>query len=143
MKTREELLGTTGWSRTNLPEGWKVTEGRANIERDLFIYDGDVTRATTEGQNSDFCDFASTFYITPDVAATPMSGNAVEHPDHYGGEDNPYECIKVIEAWGLNYHLGSVLKYLNRAGKKDPSKKEEDLRKALWYLKRELEKDTH
>jgi hypothetical protein len=43
---------------------------------------------------------------------------SVDHPAHYGGEDNPYEAIKVVEAWGLDFHLGNVVKYISRAGKK-------------------------
>jgi hypothetical protein len=64
--------------------------------------------------------------------------NAVNHPLHYGGEDNPYEAIKVIESWGLNFNLGNVIKYISRAGKKDDI--QQDLEKALWYLQRELGK---
>ncbi len=59
----------------------------------------------------------------------------VNHPDHYGGESNPYEAIKVIEAWDLNFHLGNVVKYISRAGKKSKSSVE-DLKKAEWYLSR-------
>lgn len=58
----------------------------------------------------------------------------VEHPSHYGGEHNQYEAIKVIEAWNLNFHLGNVVKYISRAGKKDNLL--EDLKKARWYLDR-------
>lgn len=62
---------------------------------------------------------------------------AVDHPAHYGGADNPYEAIRVIEAWGLGFCLGNTVKYISRAGKKseDPI---EDLEKAQWYLAREL-----
>lgn len=60
-------------------------------------------------------------------------------PTHYGGEENPFEPIKVIEAWGLNFHLGNVVKYIPRAGKKDPNKEIEDLKKARWYLNRHIE----
>ena len=35
---------------------------------------------------------------------------AVNHPIHYGGEGNQYEAIKVIEAHGLDFHLGNVVK---------------------------------
>ncbi len=63
----------------------------------------------------------------------------VDHPEHYGGEDNTYEAIKVIQAWDLNFCLGNVLKYIARAGEKDPEKELEDLKKALWYLQREVE----
>lgn len=59
---------------------------------------------------------------------------AVDHPDHYGGADNPYEAIKVIDAWGLGFSLGNTVKYISRAGKKDPQKTVEDLEKARWYL---------
>ena len=61
----------------------------------------------------------------------------VDHPQHYGGEGDTYEAIKVIEAWSLGFHLGNVLKYLSRAGKKNS--KLEDLRKAQWYLNRYIE----
>jgi hypothetical protein len=49
------------------------------------------------------------------------------------------EVIEFIEDQKLGYHLGSVVKYVCRAGKKDPSKEVEDLEKAVWYLKREIE----
>lgn len=47
-----------------------------------------------------------------------------------GGKDNPYETVKVIKAWGLfnDFLLGSVIKYISRAGKKDDYL--EDLEKA-------------
>lgn len=65
---------------------------------------------------------------------------AVNHPDHYGGKDNPYEAIKVIEAWKLGFNLGSALRYICRAGKKDKEKEIEDLEKAKWYINREIQK---
>lgn len=58
----------------------------------------------------------------------------VNHPPHYkaGG----VETIDFIEAKDLNYRLGNVVKYVTRAGKKgDPI---EDLKKARWYLDREI-----
>jgi hypothetical protein len=60
----------------------------------------------------------------------------VNNPKHYGGKQNTYEAIKVIEAWELNFHLGNVIKYISRAGKKDKTKLKEDLEKAKWYLDR-------
>lgn len=60
----------------------------------------------------------------------------VDHPQHYGGADNPYEAIKVIEAWGLGFNLGNTVKYISRAGKKDDLL--QDLKKARWYLDREI-----
>jgi len=66
--------------------------------------------------------------------------NQVNHPKHYGGKSNPFETIKVIEAWELDFHLGNVVKYLSRAGKKNHSYRKmlEDLRKAQWYLARKI-----
>ncbi len=66
-----------------------------------------------------------------------MSANAVNNPSHYGGKDNPYEAIKVIEAWDLGFHLGNTVKYISRAGKKDDIV--QDLEKAKWYLERKIE----
>ena len=65
--------------------------------------------------------------------------DSVNHPTHYGGEDNTYEAIKVIESWGLDFCLGNVVKYISRAGKKDPTKELEDLKKAVWYLNRRIQ----
>jgi len=62
---------------------------------------------------------------------------AINHPTHYGGEDNPYEAIKVIEAWEVGFNLGNTLKYISRAGKKDNII--QDLEKALFYLDREIQ----
>jgi len=60
----------------------------------------------------------------------------INHPNHYGGKDNPYEAIKVIEAWELGFNLGNTIKYISRAGKKENLL--EDLKKAAWYLDREI-----
>ena len=68
-----------------------------------------------------------------------MSGEMVNNPLHYGGVDNPYEAIKVIEAWGLDFHLGNTVKYISRAGIKNPEKELEDLKKAAWYLQRRID----
>ena len=43
-----------------------------------------------------------------------MAKESVNHPSHYGGENNQYEAIKVIEAWNLGFHLGNVVKYISR-----------------------------
>jgi hypothetical protein len=61
------------------------------------------------------------------------------HPSHYGGESNPYEVIKVIEVWNLDFHLGNTVKYISRAGKKGTDKELQDLKKALWYLERKIQ----
>lgn len=65
-----------------------------------------------------------------------MKDETVNHPAHYGGGDNPYEAIRVVEAWQLDFCLGNVIKYISRAGKKGDAL--EDLKKARWYLDRKI-----
>ena len=62
----------------------------------------------------------------------------VNHPSHYGGAENVYEAIKVIESWDLDFHLGNTVKYISRAGKKDTDKELQDLKKAMFYLERKI-----
>ena len=63
----------------------------------------------------------------------------VNHPAHY--TDGGIEVIDFIEAKRLGYHLGNVVKYICRAGKKGTNNGLEDLRKAQWYLKRAIERN--
>ena len=62
----------------------------------------------------------------------------INHPDHYWGKENPYEAIKVINAWGYDkdFYLGNAVKYLSRAGKKDDAI--QDLKKAIWYIEQKI-----
>ena len=62
----------------------------------------------------------------------------VNHPSHYGGSENVYEAIKVIENWDLDFHLGNTVKYISRAGKKGTDKELQDLKKAMFYLERKI-----
>ena len=75
-----------------------------------------------------------------------MGGNEVSakekinHPSHYnmGG----IEVIDAIESWGLGegFNRGNAIKYIARAGRKDPDTEIEDLRKAEWYIDREMKR---
>ena len=62
---------------------------------------------------------------------------AVNHPEYYkrGG----IEAIDAIEAWGLGFNLGNVVKYIARAGHKTKDSLR-DLKKAEWYLSREIKR---
>lgn len=55
------------------------------------------------------------------------------HPAHYAG-NRKYEPIDVIADWDLDFNLGNVVKYISRAGRKNPDKVLEDLKKAQFYL---------
>ena len=79
-------------------------------------------------------------YVGEGPCQCSLPKEMVNHPIHYGGYDNPYEAIKVIEAWDLDFHLGNTVKYISRAGKKGCDNEFQDLNKALWYLKRKIQK---
>lgn len=64
--------------------------------------------------------------------------DAVNQPSHY--TQGSIECIDYIEDKNLNFHRGNAVKYITRAGVKDQSREIEDLRKAVWYLNREIER---
>lgn len=66
-----------------------------------------------------------------------MTRNPIDSPSHYA-EGRRYETIDVIEDWNLGFRIGNAVKYLSRAGRKDPSKTVEDLKKAVWYINREI-----
>lgn len=68
------------------------------------------------------------------VLQPPAPCDAVNHPPHYTA--GRFEVIDVIEDWKLNFHLGNAIKYVARAGKKGDAL--EDLKKAAWYLAREI-----
>ena len=72
------------------------------------------------------------------VLALSVMSDPVEAPSHYV-DGRKYQPLDVIEDWGLGYHLGNVLKYVARAGRKGD--KLEDLRKAAFYLRREIERE--
>jgi uncharacterized protein DUF3310 len=64
----------------------------------------------------------------------------VQHPAHYGG-DVPHEVWKCLHAWGLDRdaYLWTAVKYIARAGKKNPREFLTDLKKAQWYLNKKIE----
>lgn len=63
---------------------------------------------------------------------------AINHPSHYL-KNTGFEVIDVIKAWKLDFNLGNAVKYIARAGKKDPAKYNEDLSKAIWYINNLIE----
>lgn len=74
-------------------------------------------------------------YRPTGVPASVVS-DAVEHPPHYMAHPSGVECIQITEHMGFN--LGNVIKYVWRADLKDDAI--EDLRKAAWYLDREIQR---
>ena len=62
----------------------------------------------------------------------------VNHPKHYTTHPSGVECIQITEH--MNFCLGNAVKYLWRAGLKDGEDELKDLKKAIWYINRELER---
>jgi hypothetical protein len=67
----------------------------------------------------------------------PKFPDPVNNPSHY--TSGKIEVIDFIEDQKLGFHLANALKYIARAGKKDPNKTQEDLEKAIWYIKRHIQ----
>ena len=67
-----------------------------------------------------------------------MANDAVNHPSHY--TDGKIEVITYIDDKNFNYCRGNAIKYISRAGKKNPEKEIEDLEKAEWYIHHEIER---
>ncbi len=78
-------------------------------------------------------------YATGAVVITGES--QVHHPSHYQGK-NGIEVIDFIEDHQLGFNLGNAVKYIARAGRKEPAKKKQDLEKAIWYVRRAIDKNT-
>lgn len=69
-----------------------------------------------------------------EITGRPARVDLINHPPHHAGDR--FECIAVIEAYRLGFHLGNAFKYLVRHERKGTPR--QDLEKALWYLDRFL-----
>ena len=67
-----------------------------------------------------------------------MAHDPVNSPKHYTSHPSGVECIDIVEHYGFN--LGNTIKYLWRAGLKDDNDDLQDLKKARYYLDREIKK---
>ena len=111
-----------GYPHLETPEEKEAFDGKIEVGTEI----GGLTLTKN---SEDMYRWVRTSMLEP-VVETDM----VNHPPHYtsGG----IETIDFIEAKGLNYHLGQVIKYVSRAGKKGDAL--QDLQKARWYLDREI-----
>jgi hypothetical protein len=119
--------GCTGTAR----EGGRYCDEHAVVEHAL----GDHGHRYMESR---LRDLQVAFSAVPLATAVPVrpEPNTVDHPRHYNV--GKIEAITVIEDWNLGFNLGNCLKYLARCDHKGNAV--EDLKKALWYLQRELER---
>ena len=72
-----------------------------------------------------------------DLISANAINDPVNHPAHY--TTGKIEVIDFIDDKGLGFCLGNAVKYIARAGKKDPVKTVEDLQKAVWYINHHIE----
>lgn len=68
-----------------------------------------------------------------------MAENNVDHPAHYNAHPSGVECIDIVEH--MSFNVGNAIKYLWRADEK--GRPIEDLEKAAWYIRREIERRTN
>lgn len=87
--------------------------------------------ATVECTNDDKCQC--------NVCVSKRANDIINWPKHYNS--SKIQPIDAIESWKLDFCLGNAVKYLARAGKKDPTKLKEDLQKAIWYIQRYIDKE--
>ncbi len=66
-----------------------------------------------------------------------MTNDPVNHPTHYTNHPSGIECIQVTEHF--NFCIGNAIKYLWRNGLKDGNSNIQDLKKAIWYINREIQ----
>lgn len=110
----------------------------------------DFSKAVRESYNTDRPDIGKEFDAEPgsswdeqsaqewvDFCDKLTENNDVEHPTHYTEHPSGIECIEITEH--LNFCIGNAIKCLWRAGLKTPDKIK-DLKKACWYINREIKR---
>ncbi len=114
----------------------KCTHGKGMHSQTMYFPSGSKSHTACGAVNEETQGYCSCMEFEESNMGPAES---VDHPNHYGG-DTVYECIKVIEAWGLGFNLGNVLKYISRNGKKPNVDAIEDLKKAANYIQFEIKK---
>lgn len=134
-----------------------IDNGKMKVvkEYDVQMNYGEMSKAREEGTESKYClsealntnDPETLETIRRECAALGCNvclakedeSDNINWPKHYNtGKIQP---IDVIEDWKLDFRLANALKYIARAGKKDSNKIKQDLEKALWYIKRFIDKE--
>ena len=113
----------------NEEEFSKVMEAGSDGVALIEYVDGKPT-----GKNAVFKPVTISKSIEANKAKPKQNDKDYIRPDYYGGEANIYEPRKVIKAWGLDWNLGTALKYIERRGNKQGETTLKDLKKALTYI---------
>lgn len=149
---------TTGWTATDEAKAWarleeetRALQAQAPPAEDAHEEPTPAKLWTRSEQAASFLESLEGLAAREQLRARPLSAESendiaesyraerVNHPSHYHAESG-LEVIDIIEAWSLNFNRGNALKYIARAGHKDPAREAEDLKKALWYIRRELQR---
>ena len=119
--------------RCNQPNWHSPCDGCLSEEEIMGFLrpDQEATRNTIESMHDATCKC--------NTCLSQRTNDVINWPKHYNM--GKIEVIEAIESWDLDFRLANVIKYVARAGKKDPNKLKEDLMKAKWYLERFLEKE--
>lgn len=113
-------------------------EGRAHaVFKPLSRFRHGIARLAHQRRLRKFCVGVSAYLAPRSLprAASVMTRGDTVNPRHYA-DLGRYSSLHVTEAWEAGYHIGQVLKYLQRAPHKGTEL--DDLRKARWYLQRHL-----
>ena len=163
LKGFEAWLGLECEAEENPPADNKAEKLSKKLET-VFMTNGDkiksmdnaeLAKVLCQSKEFDKCNYCS--YLTSDTLychkescvdgikawlESPTEENQpadnVNHPAHY--TSGQIEVIDFIEDKGLGFHLGNAVKYISRAGRKNPDNTIEDLRKAVWYINRQIQR---
>jgi hypothetical protein len=128
-------IETTQWESFTAGTWYTLQAGNAD---GLHVKSGSSRWPFVEGDTSDIKHFDLDNARWPEGTEAPKTEfNNVTKPAHYA--DTKIEVIDYIEDKDFGYHLGNAVKYISRAGKKDPAKTIEDLEKAVWCINRKIE----
>lgn len=97
------------------------------VNRNIYIQRPDTVEIKEWDSEDVFVEWEKEQYMT--------QTDSINSPKHY--TTGKYEVIDVIEDWDLNFRLANTIKYVARH--KHKGKPLEDLKKALWYLQREID----
>lgn len=125
-----------------------IMHTRANMPRIFTVKEVHQGSFTSEDGNIElFSHGPYCFVATGESVDTSMptlfpekpAHDPVNHPSHYTSHPSGIECITITRHHDFN--IGNAMKYMWRAGLKDPSieKEIEDLKKAVWYLNDQIE----
>lgn len=132
---------------------WEFALAKSEAFNKGYVEGLNYGKRTDEIKRSMFKELHKTLNIPPMPTVKPPKGSdgkgadvvlvdelhtndPVNRPSHY--TDGKIEVIDFIEDKKLGFCLGNVIKYIARAGKKDPTKEIEDLKKAKWYIERRI-----